>query len=245
MAEFKIKLAGQVVCIQAQYPYIKEYCKDYLCDEPSAFKVETTPADIEFEREKSARDDINCGKPVMQYSGDYLETLAVYRKLVEKMLSYDAMLFHGSAIAVDGTGYLFTATSGTGKSTHSRFWRETFGERAVMVNDDKPLLKLTENGVLVCGTPWNGKHRLGENIMVPLQAICILERGEKNEIEEITAQEALPMLMQQSHRPANPLSMATYLGLMDRLTKSLRFYRLRCTPDPEAATVAFEGMRPK
>lgn len=245
MIEFKICLAERVIAIKAMYPYIKEYCKDYLTDAYADFTVETTPADIEFEREKSARDNINSGIPVIDYGDDYLETLAVYRKIVEKMLGYDAMLFHGSAIAVDGVAYLFTATSGTGKSTHSRFWRETFGERAVMVNDDKPLLKLTEEGVLVCGTPWNGKHHLGANIMVPLEAICILERGEKNEIVPISAREALPMLMQQSHRPKKPESLMQYLMLMNRITEKLRFYRLKCTPDIEAATVAYEGMRPK
>lgn len=245
MVEFKIKLAGCVIGVKAMHNYIKEYCKDYYCDEAADFTVETTQADIEFEREKSARDNILEGIPVIDYSDDYLETLAVYRQIVENMLDYDAMLFHGSAIAVDGVAYLFTATSGTGKSTHSRFWRETFGERAVMVNDDKPLLKLTEDGVLVCGTPWNGKHHLGENIMVPLEAICILERGEENEIEEISAKEALTMLLQQSHRPAKAASMMLYLNLMDQLTKSLRFYRLKCNLNPEAATVAHEGMRPK
>ena len=51
---------------------------------------------------------------------------------------------------------LFTVKNRTGKSIHTKFWREVFGERAVMVNDDKPLLKLTEDGVLACGTPWDG-----------------------------------------------------------------------------------------
>lgn len=245
MIEFNICLAERVIGVKAMYPYIKEYCKDYLTDAPADFVVETNPADIAFEQEKSARDDIQCGNPVVNHSSDYLETLAVYRKIVEKMLEYDAMLFHGSAIAVDGVAYLFTATSGTGKSTHSRFWRETFGDRAVMVNDDKPLLKLTENGVLVCGTPWNGKHHLGANIMVPLEAICILERGEENEIASISAAEALTMLLQQSHRPKTPAALALYLNLMDRLTQNLRFYRLKCNMNPEAAKVAHEGMRPK
>ena len=147
MREFKIGLAGLVVGIRSQYRYAEFYCKDYLVDAPADFTVETDSSDIAFEREKSARDDINCGREIIPYPNDYLETLAIYRKLVEGMLSYDALLFHGSAVAVDGIGYLFTATSGTGKSTHSRFWRETFGERAVMVNDDKPLLKLTVNGI--------------------------------------------------------------------------------------------------
>ncbi len=243
--EFKIKLAGRVIEVKAMYPYIKKYCEGYVCDEPADFSVETTQADLEFEREKSARDDIAEGRAVIDHPDSYLETLAVYRKIVEKLMDYDSLLFHGSAIAVDGVAYLFTAKSGTGKSTHTRFWREAFGDRAVMVNDDKPLLKLTKDGVLVCGTPWNGKHNLGTNMTAPLQAICILERGEQNEIAEITAQDALPMLLQQSHRPGNPAAMVTYMQIMDRLTKNLKFYRLKCNLNPEAAMVAHEGMRPK
>lgn len=245
MNKFKIGVAGLIIEICAEYEYIRNYCEDYLCEGPADFTVEAGPADIAFEREKSARDDINRGVPVVEYADPYLETLAIYRKIAEKMMSYDALLFHGSAIAVDGVAYLFTATSGTGKSTHSYFWRKTFGERAVMVNDDKPLLKFTEKGVLACGTPWNGKHKLGTNIIAPLEAICILERGTENEIIPIPASEALPMLLQQSHRPGNPKNMALYLDLIDRLTKKVRFYRLKCTIDPAAAEVAHEGMRPK
>lgn len=243
--EFRIKLADRVVEIKSIYRYIKGCCREYLCDEPADFSVEVTQADLEYEREKAARDDMAEGREIIDHHDAYLETLAVYRKIVEKMLNYHTLLFHGSAIAVDGVAYLFTAKSGTGKSTHSSYWRETFGDRAVMVNDDKPLLKLTETGVMVCGTPWNGKHDLGTNISVPLQAICILERGEQNEIREITSKEALPMLLQQSHRPGEPAAMMTYMSVIDRLTKNLKFYRLKCNLDPEAAKVAYEGMRPK
>lgn len=84
------------------------------------------------------------GKKAMadgEYSLSYLETLAVYRKIVTRLVFSDILLIHGSAIAVDGKAYLFTAPSGTGKSTHTRMWREYFKDRAVMVNDDKPLNK--------------------------------------------------------------------------------------------------------
>ena len=243
--EFNIKLADRVIGIKSIYNYIRKYCEGYVCEDPADFSVEITQADLDFEREKSARDDIAEGRAVINHHDAYLETLAVYRKIVEKMMDYDCLLFHGSSIAVDGVAYLFTAKSGTGKSTHSSYWRETFGDRAVMVNDDKPLLKLTDKGVMVCGTPWNGKHNLGCNMVAPLQAICILERGEKNEIEEISAKDALPMLLQQSHRPGNPMAMLTYMNIMDRLTKNLKFYRMKCTLDPEAARMAHEAMRPK
>ena len=153
--------------------------------------------------------------------------------------------FHGSVVAVDGEGYLFTAKSGTGKSTHTRLWREVLGDRAVMVNDDKPFLCFSESGVLVCGSPWNGKHRLGANLTVPLKAVCILERGEENRIRSIAPKEALTMLVQQSNRPRAAQLMPKYLELLDRLAQGTDFYRLQCNMDPEAARIAYDTMKKK
>ena len=109
-----------------------------------------------------------------------------------------------------------------------------------MVNDDKPLLKLTEDGVLACGTPWDGKHRLSSNVCLPLKAICILERGETNEIYPISAQEALPMIFQQTHRPKK---LAKYMEIIDKLTQRVKFYRLRCNMSQEAARIAYEAIK--
>ena len=155
----------------------------------------------------------------------------------------DTFLFHGSAVAVDGAAYLFTARSGTGKSTHTRLWREMLGDRAVMVNDDKPLIRLTEDGAVVYGTPWNGKHRLGTNISVPLKAVCILERAKQNTIRAITREEAFPMLIQQSYRPLDPAALAKTLSLVDRLSRTVSLYRLGCNMDPEAAELSYNIMK--
>ena len=239
MTEFTVQLAGIKIGVAVQFPSTREYCAKYLCNGEPDFSVTVTGADIVFEREKSAREDIVEGKPVQNHSDAYLETLALYRKIVDRMADYDILLFHGSVVAVDGIGYLFTATSGTGKSTHTGYWRELFGQRAVMVNDDKPLLKITDSGVLACGTPWDGKHHLSTNICVPLKAICILERGNENRIRQVRPQEVLGMLFQQSHSPKNKLK---YLELVDSLTARTEFYRLSCTLDPEAAKVSYEGM---
>ena len=87
----------------------------------------------------------------------------IYRKIADALVDDGVILYHGSVIAVDGQGYLFTAKSGTGKSTHTALWRELFGERAVMVNDDKPLLRVKDDQVTVYGTPWNG-NRLSDPV---------------------------------------------------------------------------------
>ncbi len=228
------RLAQKTVRISTLFEAPHELCRDYRIaaeGEPD-FSVEITPEDIEREREKATRP---CSDP-------YLEILAVYRKIAEKMPAYDTVLVHGSAIAVDGEAYLFTARSGTGKSTHARLWRELLGERAVMVNDDKPLLHIADGRATVFGTPWNGKHRLGANIAVPLKAVCLLTRAEDNFIVPIEKSEAYPELIRQIYRPADPEALRATLSLIDSLTQVVGLYRLGCNMEPEAARVAFESM---
>lgn len=170
---FRIALAGQVIGVSALYEQTHTFCKNYLTDAPASFEVAVTPADIAFEREKNDREAAVEGHAPGNFSDEYLETLALYRKIVERLLEWDTLLFHGSCISVDSKAYLFTAKSGTGKSTHTQLWKKWFGERAVFINDDKPLLKISAQGVTVYGTPWDGKHHRSTNTSCPLKAVCI------------------------------------------------------------------------
>ncbi len=235
------RLAEKNIGVTTSFEAVHDLCIGYRSVGSPDFSVLTTQADIDFEREKSAREDEIEGIPVRHFSDAYLETLAVYRKVAERMPDYDTVLFHGSCVAVDGAGYIFTAKSGTGKSTHVCLWRELLGGRAIMVNDDKPLIRVNADGAIVYGTPWDGKHRLSNNIAVSLRAICILERAEENHIVQITKSEALPMLIQQAYRPADPAALAKTLALIDRL--DVRFYRLSCNMDISAAELSYNTMK--
>ncbi len=235
--------AGRVIEITSVFEFVHNYCHGYEVPEPAEFSVVTDLNDIEDEKVITRREYEFEGLPVPAFTDGVYESTAVYRKIAEKMPDYDSFVFHGSVIAVDGEGYLFTAKSGTGKSTHTRLWREYFGEKAVMVNDDKPIIKVTDEGVTVYGTPYNGKHRLGSNISVPLKAICILERGEKNEIVRIGKSDAYAMLLQQVYRPKDALQMAKTIRLIDEMADSVRIYRLACNMDIEAAKVAYSTMK--
>ncbi|MBQ5311183.1 MAG: hypothetical protein ILP19_03990 [Oscillospiraceae bacterium] len=228
------RIAGRIIEITSLLPDVHEYCREYRADGVPDIKVSTTQADIDYERGRSRTAD---GKT----SDGYLEELAVYRRIAESMLCYDTFLFHGSCVSVDGQGYLFTAKSGTGKSTHTRLWREYLGERAVMVNDDKPLIRADKDGLTVFGTPYNGKHRLGADISVPLRAVCVIERAETNRIERIDRAQAYPVILQQIYRPDDPLLMQKTLSLADRLAE-MPFYRLFCNMDIDAARISYEGM---
>lgn len=237
------KIADTAISVDSVYDQVHVMCADYRTEENPSVFVTTRQADIDFEREKSRQEDLLEGLPVRDFPDAYLETLAVYRKLVTALLPQGVLLFHGSVVAVDGMGYLFTAKSGTGKSTHTSLWRQKFGSRAIMINDDKPLLRIGSDGVRVYGTPWDGKHRLSTNTSVPLKAICILQRDVQNHIEPVSFHEAMPMLFQQSYRPDSEAEMLHTMSLIARLGKLVGLYRLGCNMDPEAADVAWKGMQ--
>ena len=239
---FSLQLAGQIVNVTARYETTKSYCGGYLTRKNGPWDVTVTDRDLAAERERAGREDVAEGRSIRSLTDAQLEITALQRKIAETMFDHDILVFHGSAVAVDGAAYLFTAKSGTGKSTHTALWRQVFGSRAVMVNDDKPFLHIGQNEVTAYGSPWNGKHGLGENISAPLKAICILERGEENSIYEISPREALFMLLQQSNRPVDKRKMAVYMDLLDRLSRLVRFYRMKCNMNPEAARISYGAM---
>ncbi len=241
-APFTIALAGINIRLEPRFPELRALCAGYLTDGASELTISVSEADILYERQRSAREDEALSRPVRLYSDGYLETLAIYRKLAVALLPYSIILMHGSCVAVDGQCYLFTAKSGTGKSTHTRLWREAFGSRAVMVNDDKPLLKLTPRGIFAYGTPWDGKHRLSTNVGLPLKAICILERSAENQIAPVSVREVYPLLLQQTYRPREPLALQATLTLLDGILSRAQLYRLGCNMDPQAAVVSYRGM---
>lgn len=242
MARFRIEIAGKVFSVTSLFESTKDYCGKYLTDAQADFSVEVFPEDLVREQaylDEEAREE---GMKRRKFTDPFLERTVIQRKVAAHLLTCGTLLFHGSAVAVDGKGYLFTASCGTGKSTHTRFWREVFGSRAVMVNDDKPFLKLTETGVLMYGAPWSGKHGLETNLCVPLQGLCILTRGTENRISPISPQEALPMLLHQSCGGEEEALVPAIQRLARQLSESVPLWQMECTKDPSAALVSFEAM---
>ena len=92
---FRIALAGQVIGVSALYEQTRTFCKNYLTDAPASFEVAVTPADIAFEREKNDREAAVEGHAPGNFSDEYLETLALYRKIVERLLEWDTLLLGG------------------------------------------------------------------------------------------------------------------------------------------------------
>ena len=237
------KIADVNIGVSSLYGSVHEYCRDYASTDEPDFEVVISQGDIDYERERSLKNALAEGRKPYDSTDDYLEELAVYRKISEMMPYYDRFLFHGSCIAVDGKGYLFTAPSGTGKSTHSRLWREYLGDKAVMVNDDKPIIKVSGNGITVYGTPYNGKHRLGENISVPLKALGVIERAEDNSAVPVKSTLIYPRMIQQMYRPSDPVALARSMSALDKMLAQTGLYLIRGNMDISAAQTAYDAMR--
>ncbi len=240
---FNIKIAEMTFCVTTNYPSSKKLCSKYLIEETGAHSIVITQNDIDNER-RLCEIDTEGVDPNLKFAPDaYLETVALLRKLADLITLHNRFLMHGSSIAVDDKGYIFTALSGTGKSTHTRLLREYLGDRCKMINDDKPFLYFAEDQIYICGTPWMGKHKLGDNIMKPLAGIFFLRRSESNVIEKMAPNTALPLLLSQVHRPSDPEKMLNTLDMMDRLLLSVPLYDFGCNMDISAAELSSSVMK--
>jgi hypothetical protein len=160
-----------------------------------------------------------------------------------KLLGFDGLMLHASAVALDGKAYLFSGPCGMGKSTHTGLWQELFGDRAKVFNDDKPALRCIDGKWYAYGTPWCGKNGININMKVPLGGICFLKRGEENAIRRLDGLEAVANLMSQTLRKFKDVKkIDLMLGLVDRLVREIPIYELTNKPELDAARLSYETM---
>ena len=176
---------------------------------------------------------------------DGIEYLLSGTAFYTKLLEHGGMLLHASCVVVDGYAYLFTAHSGTGKSTHTGLWLQKFGARAYILNDDKPALRRIDGQLCACGTPWSGKFDISRPENVPVAAIALLSRskGRPNSIRRASVAESLPKLMAQTVNKLNENHMDQLLNNLEQLVKNIPIYDLSCDMSPEAADMAWQAMR--
>lgn len=242
MMTFTMELAGCPIQVTGQFASTRDYCRDYLTEKAPAFSISITPEDLAAEQAEAFLEADREGLKRRIFSDPFLERTAIQRKAADRLLDREILLLHGSTVAVDGQAYLFTGACRSGKSTHTRLWREVFGERAVMVNDDKPFLTVSGSSVLVSGSPWMGKHGIGCNVTLPLKGICLLERGTVNSIRPAPPEELLPVLMHQSSPPSEDHRLPRFRELVTRLSNCVPLYHMQCTKSPDAALMAHECM---
>ncbi len=200
------------------------------CSDPQIV-IKTTPQEIQAKYSMFAED-----------IGEHMVTGAQFYR---QLLDYDGMMLHSSAIVVDGKAYLFTADSGTGKSTHTRLWLQKFGDRAFILNDDKPALRLEDGTWYAYGTPWSGKEDISVDVRVPVAGIAVVYRAQENTIEPFKGIGAIHAILKQVNRPVCKEYREKLLDLLDKLITQVPVWKLQCNMDPEAAEVSYRAMSGK
>ncbi|OPZ86250.1 MAG: hypothetical protein BWY74_03696 [Firmicutes bacterium ADurb.Bin419] len=150
-------------------------------------------------------------------------------------------MLHASAVAYENKAYLFSARSGTGKSTHAELWIKHFGaDKAAIINDDKPAIRLLDNSFFVYGTPWSGKSDKNLNIKVPLRSIVFIERSETNRIDRIDSKQAIALIINQTLRPKQLEKMDKLLDLLEKILVTVPIYKLCCNISEDAVELAYK-----
>lgn len=192
-----------------------------------------------------ALDDIeftltNMVEPVLSNSD--LEYMYMGSYFYFYMLRRDVIMFHSSGLSFDGQGLLFTAPSGTGKSTHTRLWQAKFGDRVKMINDDKPAVGCGET-FMTYGTPFSGKDHINNNISAPLKAIVLIDRAPENSVSVLNGVAKTHAIAEEILRPFNnPKLMIQTLELVDKVANNVPCYKLSCTPTEEAVDVIYSRL---
>lgn len=163
--------------------------------------------------------------------------------LGERLPLFDRLQTHGVAIEYQGNSYIFSAPSGTGKSTRAFLWQKYLGvDQVAVINGDKPILWFRDDDILCCGSPWAGKEGLHRNVCIPLKGLCLLQRSSENTIRRATASEFLDFYMQQLQMPGDSAAMVRTLQLLDRLYRMVPVYLLRNDMSEQGVRVCYQAL---
>lgn len=230
----KLKVADVNVEVGLKYDRTIGQAKDYEADF-ERYNISINISDEDYKKLKNET-------PYLSYEDlEYVYTGAAF---YESLLHFNGFMLHSSGVVVDNYAYLFSADPGTGKSTHTDLWVKHFGtDKAKIINDDKPAIRMIDDKLYVYGTPWSGKTDQNINMRVPLGAIVFLERSEENWVKKIEPVEAIPLILQQTVRPRDQEIMIKLLDMLDVVLRRVNLYKLGCNISDEAVEVSYNGIK--
>ena len=223
MPQIDVLLSDLKLRIDYKYDYMRDFCKDYISEVD-------TPDIIA----KTSNQALLAEKALVPKAPiEACESLCIYRDIAEQLPLFDRFVFHGAAIEYDGMAYLFTAPSGTGKTTHINLWKKHLGDKVSIINGDKPIIRVGQYAT-VYGTPWAGKEGYQSNTSANIKAICILKQAKENKIERISKGEAVSHLMRQVYMPQNSDALSKTLALLGKVIENVPVYVLECDISKQA-----------
>ena len=156
-----------------------------------------------------------------------------YLAMEKVMLINDTFQLHASVVEKNGRGILFTAPSGTGKSTQANLWKEY--EKAIIINGDKAMIRKNNGKFSAYGSPYAGSSQIYKDMSVPVHGIVVLSQAKENRIEILPKAEAFMKLYKESVINAwNKDYLNRLAGLIQELVSMVPVYYLACRPDESA-----------
>ncbi|MBQ7133559.1 MAG: hypothetical protein IJO20_03595 [Ruminococcus sp.] len=229
------KIAELNIGVENHSDFTKEYMKDYLCDENELDFVVTVTQEM-----------ISCEKEIAveEVPEQYYELTAVLRVICHTIVEkYNGFFLHCSCLEYEGEAVVFTAKSGTGKSTHARLWREYLGDKVTMINDDKPIVRFIDGRFYIYGTPWNGKHSLSNNIKAPIKAIYYLHQAKENKVVRCDSISSITKLLSQTVLPNSKESMNCLLSMLEQLLSTIPMFDLYCDISKNAVDAVLSSLK--
>ena len=228
----KIKVADLVVEADFYYDFMLSRLGAYHCGDDEAADITINISEQFYKNKHSQNPQMTLGECECLWSGGCF---------YEQLTRFGGVMLHASCVEYDGKAYLFSARSGTGKSTHTHLWLEHLqGSR--IINDDKPAIRCIDGVYYAYGTPWSGKNDESVNVGVPIAGIAFLSRGE-NAIKPMAPIKALKLFMDQTVRPSDKALMSNMLDCLNGILTNIPVYELSCDMSKEAVITAYEGMK--
>lgn len=158
------------------------------------------------------------------------------------LLAYNRCVFHGTAFLWHEKAWIFSAPSGTGKTTQYRRWRKLYHDEVKIINGDKPILEFKEDHtIMVHPSPWKGKERWGSMLNAPLGGIIYLEQGKENKIECMAPQDAvIPLYKQFLFLPEKEEYIHAVCRMEDTLLRNIPVWKLINKGDLESAQLTHD-----
>lgn len=226
----KFIIAGIKTEYNVRGELLRERSKEYRADFPDNEVQVTLNIKDDFISQKQ--------KEIPHLTRDEHEYMWTCEAFYRELLRYGGMMLHSSCIEKDGFAYLFSARSGTGKSTHTHLWLENLDNTRI-INDDKPALLREKEIWYACGTPFSGKTDENLNVKVPIRAITFLHRSEENRVERLAPATAVSLLLEQTINPKNKELAMNMLDTLDLLLREVPCFSLGCNMDKSAAITAY------
>lgn len=159
--------------------------------------------------------------------------------LKNKVIMFNGLAVHASAVVDNNRGVIFSAPSGTGKSTHAKLWEKYRGAR--IINDDNPVLRSIDGKTYVFGTPWSGSSDRFDNSLAELKAIVLLEQAKENKIVKLGAAETVQRFMPRCYLPYHDRKLLdAAMNNLETIIAMTPVYLLGCTPEKEAMELVYQ-----